>query len=254
MVRLRVRKLHEPRGWAFAVGSAIVKPVLSTVASRTWIDGDKIPETGGCILAFNHISHLDPLTSAHLIYDYGRLPRYLAKSELFKNRWLGKLLTDAGQIPVHRFSSNAIGAFDAAVAAVKAGECVVVYPEGTLTRDPDLWPMTGRTGAVRIALETEAPLIPVGQWGAHELLPPYAKRPDLFPRKHLVMKVGDPVPLDDLRDLPQTAEVLAQATERVMGALTDLVAEIRQAEPPDVRFDPRAAGVKLTGDPNRVED
>lgn len=236
------------------MGATILKPLLLAIASREWINGEKIPATGGCVLALNHISHLDPLTAAHLIYDHGRLPRALAKAELFKNKSLGAVLTSADQIPVQRLSPHAAGAFDAAVDAVRRGECVMVYPEGTLTRDPGLWPMVGRTGAVRIALDTGAPLIPIGQWGVHEVLPPYSKRPKLFPRKHLKMIVGDPVPLDDLRALPRTAEVLAEATERVMGALTDLVAQLRGETPPKVRFDPRTAGVKLTGDPNRVEE
>jgi len=253
-VRLRVRKLNRPRGWAFAVGATILRPILTLVCSRTWIDGAKIPASGGCVLAVNHISHLDPFMSAHLVYDHGRLPRYLAKAELFRHRWLGRLLRNAGQIPVQRFSPHAVGAFDAAVAAVRGGECVVVYPEGTLTRDPGLWPMTGRTGAVRIALETGCPLIPIGQWGVQELLPPYTTWPRLFPRKHLVMKVGDPVDLTDLASLPRTSEVLATATERVMGALTEIVAELRGEAPPAVRFDPRQAGVRLTGNPNRLED
>lgn len=221
------------------------------ISSRTWIDGEQIPASGGCVLAFNHISHLDPFMSAHLVYDHGRLPRYLAKAELFRHRWLGLILTSAGQIPVQRCSPNAAGAFDAAVAAVRRGECVVVYPEGTLTRDPNLWPMTGRTGAVRIALETGCPLIPIGQWGVQALLPPYSKWPRLFPRKHLVMKVGDPV---DLAALPRSNEVLATATERVMGALSEIVAELRSEAPPAERFDPRKAGVRLTGNPNRLED
>ena len=101
----------------------------------------------------------------------------------------------AGQIPVERASSTAVGAYDAAVAAVRAGECIVVYPEGTITRDPDLWPMVGKSGAARIALETGCPVIPVGQWGAQELLAPYAKKPDLFPRKTIHIVVGDPVDL-----------------------------------------------------------
>ena len=89
---------------------------------------------------------------------------------MFRNKALGGFLRAAGQIPVERLSANAAGAYDAAVAAVRAGECVVVYPEGTLTRDPDLWPMVGKSGAARIALETGCPVIPVGQWGAHDLL------------------------------------------------------------------------------------
>ena len=158
-------------------------------------------------MVFNHISEVDPLIAAHVLCDHGRLPRYLAKAGLFKNKFLGFFLRSAGQIPVERLSKNAAGAFDAAVAAVRAGECVVVYPEGTITRDPDLWPMVGKSGAARIALETRAPVIPIGQWGAQELLAPYARKPDLFPRKRITMKVGDPVDLSDLAAQEHTPAV-----------------------------------------------
>jgi 1-acyl-sn-glycerol-3-phosphate acyltransferase len=248
-----VRELHQPRGWAFNIAVPVVKPLLLATTKRTWTGGEHVPETGGCIIVFNHISHVDPLTAAHFLYDHGRIPRYLAKSGLFKNKALGSFLRAAGQIPVERLSRNAKGAYDAAVAAVRAGECVVVYPEGTLTRDPDLWPMTGKSGAARIALETGAPVIPVGQWGAHELLPPYTKTPRPLPRKHIRMLAGPPVPLDDLVALPRTQQVINAATERIMAAITDLVEQLRGSEAPDTRFDPRKAGVRLTGDPKKKE-
>ncbi|HEX6954684.1 MAG TPA: lysophospholipid acyltransferase family protein [Agromyces sp.] len=247
---MSVRKLQQPRGWAFSLGVVILKPTLLAATSRTWIDGEKIPATGGCLVVLNHISHLDPLFAAHFLYDHGRLPRYLAKSGLFSNKALGTFLSSAGQIPVERLSREAASAYDAAVAAVRSGECVVVYPEGTLTRDPGLWPMTGKTGAARIALETSCPVIPVGQWGAHEVLPPYAPRPDLLPRKNVTMKAGDPVSLDDLREKPRTPEVLAEGTDRIMDAITAIVADLRGEEPPAERFDARRAGVKPTGNPN----
>ena len=217
---MKVRRLQQKRGWAFNVAVPIVKPTLLAVTRRTWIDGDKIPSTGGCILVFNHISHVDPLLAAHFVYDHGRLPRYLAKSGLFKNRGLSFFLRAAGQIPVERLSRNAVGAYDAAVQAVRDGECVVVYPEGTLTRDPHLWPMTGKSGAARIALETGCPVIPVGQWGAQALLAPYSHKPDLFPRKTIHMKAGPPVELSDLVALPRSTEVINRATDRIMDALT----------------------------------
>jgi len=246
-----VRALGEKRGWAFNIAVPILKPTLLATTKHTWIDGEKIPATGGCILVLNHVSHIDPLTAAHIVYDHGRKPRYLAKSGLFKNKALGYFLRGAGQIPVERLSKNAKGAFDAAVAAVESGECVVVYPEGTLTRDPGLWPMQGKTGAARIALETGCPVVPIGQWGAHDLLYPYAKKPHLFPRTQITMKVGDPVPLEDLRTEPISNEVINEATRRIMDALTGLVAELRHEEPPAERFDPRTAGVRATGDPRK---
>ncbi len=251
---MTVRDLQQPRGWAFNLAVPIVKPTLIMTTKRTWRGGENIPATGGCIVVFNHISHLDPLTAAHFLYDHGRLPRYLAKSGLFKNKALGKFLSGAGQIPVERMSRSAKSAYDAAVAAVRSGECVVVYPEGTLTRDPDLWPMTGKSGAARIALETGCPVIPVGQWGAHKLPPPYSKTPHPFPRKHIEMLVGPPVELGDLVALPRTQQVINTATARIMEAITELVEQIRGEEAPAARFDPRKAGVRLTGDPRKKDD
>ncbi len=248
---MTVRKLQQGRGWAFSFAVPIVKPTLLAIASRTWIDGEKIPAAGGCIVAVNHISHIDPLLSAHFVYDHGRLPRYLAKSGLFKNKALSWFLRSAGQIPVERLSRNAVGAFDAAVDAVRAGECVVVYPEGTLTRDPDLWPMVGKSGAARIALETGCPVIPVGQWGAHEVLPPYSSKPHLVPRKHVTMLAGDPVDLSDLLTQPRTAETINTATARIMSAIVALVEELRGETAPTERFDPRKSGVRQIGNPKK---
>ena len=184
------------------------------------------------------------------MWDHGRIPRYLAKAGLFKNKFLGFFLRSAGQIPVYRASKDAVGAYDAAVAAVRDGKCVVVYPEGTITRDPDLWPMVGKSGAARIALATNAPVIPIGQWGAQEVLAPYAKKPDLFPRKLITMKVGDPVDLSDLSGEHLDARGDHQATDRIMAALTALVEEVRGETAPAERFNPRTAGVSEFGNPN----
>ena len=125
-----VRPLREKRGWAFNLAVPILKPTLLATTKHTWIDGEKIPATGGCILVLNHVSHIDPLTAAHIVYDHGRKPRYLAKSGLFKNRALGYFLRGAGQIPVERLSKNAKGAFDAAVAAVTRGGVRRGLPRG----------------------------------------------------------------------------------------------------------------------------
>lgn len=251
---MSVRKVQGKRGWAVSFAVAMIKPTMMAATSHTWIDGEKMPATGGCIVVPNHVSHLDPLLTAYFVYDHGRIPRYLAKSGLFRTKFVGTVLSSAEQIPVERLTKDAIGAYDAAVTAVNDGECVVVYPEGTLTRDPDLWPMTGKSGAARIALATGAPVIPVGHWGVQDILYPYASRPRLFPRKHVTMKAGDPVPLDDLRALPLTAKVVNQTTDRIMSAITDIVAELRGEEPPAARFDPRKSGVQQIGNPKKKDD
>jgi len=247
---VRVRKLQQKRGWVFTLAASVLKPVFFLTTKPEWHDGTKIPATGGCVIALNHVTKIDPLTAAHFVYDHGRLPRYLAKSDLFKKQPLKKIMVDARQIPVERLSAHAVGAFDAAVAAVDAGECIVVYPEGTITRDPGGWPMKGKSGAARIALATGCPVIPVGHWGAHELLPPYSKKPDLFPRKKIVVKAGDPVDLSDLLDQERTPAVINEATDRIMAAITGLVEDIRGEQAPAERFDPRKAGVSEIGNPN----
>lgn len=251
---VKVRKLHEPRGWAWSTVVAIVKPTLLTATKHEWIDGDKIPASGGCVVAMNHISHIDPLTLGWLLYEHGRLVRYLTKDALFGVPVVKYIVRDARMIPVSRLSSDAAQAYTAAVEALQKGDCVGVYPEGTITKDPDGWPMRGKTGAARMALETGCPVIPIGQWGAHEILAPYTVRPHVFPRRTARYKVGDPVDLSDLMGRPITNEVLHEATERIMVAITALVADLRHEKPPAQRFDPRAAGVSEVGNPHKNID
>jgi 1-acyl-sn-glycerol-3-phosphate acyltransferase len=241
-------------GWAFAFCVAVLRPTLMVLTKRDWQNTDKLPGNGGLVLVANHISHLDPLTYAHFVYDSGRLPRYLAKAEIMALPVLRIILKSAGQIPVYRQSRTASESFRAAVAAVEKGECVVVYPEGTITRDPDLWPMVGKTGAARIALSTDRPVIPTAQWGAHHILAPYAKKASLFPRKTIHVRVGDPVELDDLRGQQLSPKVLREATDRIMAAVTALLEQIRDEPAPEKPFDPAARHVPLTGNPNRAGD
>ena len=232
-----VRKLQEKRGWAFNIAVPILKPTLLAATRREWIGGEHIPESGGFIIALNHISHVDPLLAAHLVYDHGYKPRYLAKSGLFDNKALGFFLRGAGQIPVKRETKDAVGAYAAAVEAVRSRQCVVIYPEATITRDPDMWPMKGKSGAARIALETGCPVIPVGQWGAQEILAPYTKSPHLVPRHMVTMRVGPPVPLDDLRAKERTIAVVNEATDRIMTAITHQLELVRGETAPAERYD-----------------
>ena len=230
----------------------MIKPLLLATTKPMWIDTDKFPASGGCIVVMNHVSHIDPMTACHFFYDHGRVPRFLAKSGLFKTKALGAFLRNAGQIPVERQSSNAASALAAAVEAVNEGNCLVIYPEGTLSRDPGMWPMVGKSGAARIALETGAPVVPIGQWGAQEWLAPYAKYPSLAPRKPVTMKVGDPVDLGDLVSHDPTPEVVADATDRIMAAITGLVEDIRGKKAPAKRYDMRDHGVRRTGNPHKT--
>ncbi len=133
----KARQLQQKRGWAWTTVVAIVKPTLLTFTKRDWIDGEKIPATGGCVVVVNHISHLDPMTLGFFLYDHGRLVRYLTKDALFHAPLIKYIVKDAGQIPVRRMTEGAASAFDAAVDAVNQGECIGIYPEGTITKDPE---------------------------------------------------------------------------------------------------------------------
>jgi 1-acyl-sn-glycerol-3-phosphate acyltransferase len=212
---------------------------------------EHIPAEGGFIAAVNHNSYLDPLSYAHFQYNTGRVPRFLAKVGLFKGRLVGTFMRGTGQIPVFRESTDAAGAFRAAVDAVHRGECVAFYPEATLTRDPGLWPMEGKTGAARVALLTRAPVIPVAQWGAHEAMPPYAKKRKfrLFPRKTLIVVAGEPVDLAAYHGAEPTAEVLREVTDRIMDAITALLAEVRGEAPPAERYVHRRAAPRAPRTP-----
>ena len=247
------RKMGERRGCAWTLAIVILKPLLVTLTRHSWTDGEKIPAHGGVVVAANHVSHVDPLTYAHLLHEYGRLPRYLAKAALFDVFFVGTILRATRQIPVYRQSADASRALSAAVDSVEKGRLVFVYPEGTLTRQPELWPMTGKTGAAHISLLSGAPVVPIAQWGAQDILYPYASRPKLLPPKRVYAKVGDPVDLDDLRGKEITPQLLLEATDRIMDAITGLLEDIRGESAPPERFDPRKAGVRLTGNPNERE-
>ncbi|MGI3780332.1 MAG: lysophospholipid acyltransferase family protein [Janthinobacterium lividum] len=213
--------------------------VLAPISRRDWRGQEHLPTSGGVIVVSNHISNADALALGQFLSYAGRWPRFLAKSSLFRVPVLGRLLRDAGQIPVERGSSHAVDALAEARTALAAGRVVVVYPEGTITFDPDLWPMRGRTGAARLALASGCPVVPVGQWGAEEFLRGRTVGlPHVWARPTLRMLVGSPVPLDDLRDSAVDTALLHEATARIMAAVTALVAELRGEPAPAEPFDP----------------
>ncbi len=230
-------------GFWYRLAAVICKPPLLVLFKRDWQGMEHIPADGGFITAVNHNSYLDPLSYAHYQYNTGRVPRFLAKAGLFKSGFVGVMMRGTGQIPVYRETTDAATAFRAAVAAIDRGECVAFYPEGTLTRDPEMWPMQGKTGAARVALLTKAPVIPVAQWGANDAMPPYAKENKLrlFPRKTLRVKAGPPVDLSEFYGQEPTAEVLRAVTETIMAAVTQQLAEIRGEPAPAEVYDHRKA-------------
>lgn len=238
--------------WRFRLVAWIVEPLLVLLTRRRWSGQHHIPRDGGVILAANHISLVDPLTLAHFVYRSGRQVHFLAKSELFRQPVLGRVLLALGQIPVYRHTADAATALQDAEAALRRGDCVVVYPEGTVTRDPNYWPMRGRTGLLRLALATGVPVIPVAQWGAQEILGRDGRfRP--FPRRTAWVTAGPPVDLSAYGGDADSTEVLRQGTDAVLGVVRRLLGGIRGEQPPTAFFDPMAASRAgpPTADPDR---
>ena len=223
-------------GFVYRFVVVILKPWLVVITKRDYRGVENLKFNGGIIAAMNHNSWFDPFVVAQFMWDNDRPPKFLAKAAIFKVPVIGQLIYLAGQIPVYRESRHAKIAVRGAISAIEKGEAVVISPEGTLTRDPNLWPMEGKTGAARIALATKAPVIPVAHWGAHLVLAPYSKKLKLFPRKTMIVAAGKPVDLSDLYDQEITAEVLKIATSRIMDAITRELAIIRNQTPPAERM------------------
>ena len=217
--------------------------------ARIRVSGEEhIPATGAFIVAPNHYSEIDPAITGVAMWKVGRMPRYLAKASLFRVPFVGWLLRTSGQVPVERAGTR--GGGDPLIAARKIareGLAVVVYPEGTLTRDPDLWPMRGKTGAVRTALEQGIPLIPAAHWGTQLVMPRYAKKINVFPRKTVHVKFGPEVDLSAFADRKLDSAALAEATDLVMDAITALFEDLRGETAPAERWDPAKHNQKDTG-------
>ncbi len=246
----------EPTEPAYRRIAVVVAAIVRPLTRRDWDDGSRLPATGGVIVCPNHLSNADPPLVGHYLVWSGRWPRYLAKASLFEARGVGRIVRATGQIPVQRRSRAAGASLDAAADALDRGACVVIYPEGTVTHDPGAWPMVGHGGAARLALRTGVPVVPLGQWGAHTIFDRWRVGvPRLWPRPTIVIRLGDPVDLDDLRPEPGTepsVAVVQEATERIMAAITAQVEEIRGERAPAERYDLRrdwAPGLGADGRP-----
>jgi 1-acyl-sn-glycerol-3-phosphate acyltransferase len=240
------RRPEKTLGWHLI--AATLLPILTLMARYPVIDGHKLPKTGAFILAPNHFSEIDPVIMGRFMWKLGRVPRFLAKASVFKNPVLGAVLRWSGQIPVEREGRGRLNApLKAAQQLVDNELAVIIYPEGSLTRDPDLWPMRGKTGAVRMALQVGVPIIPAAHWGTQHIMARYSKKISFFPRKTVTCKIGDPVDLSDLAGRPLDQATLAEGTDRVMAAIAALLGDLRGETPPAERWNPADHGQSETG-------
>lgn len=205
---------------------------VGALTRRHWEGQENLPKDGGFVAVVNHISEFDSMTMMHFMTSSGYPVRILCKEELFRVPVLGSIMRSCGQIPVYRESSQSRDALAAAIAGLQAGECITVYGEGTLTRDPDFWPMRMKTGAARMALRAQVPLVPVVQWGAQDVLDRYGKRPNLKGKKDVWVTALPPVDLSDLYERADDPERWYQATARIETAICRGLEQIRETKMP----------------------
>jgi 1-acyl-sn-glycerol-3-phosphate acyltransferase len=210
----------------------IFYPLTWLVARRHFAGLENVPAEGPGLMVCNHISLFDPLYTAVFVHRRGRIPRFLAKASLWKVPVLGRALVAAQQIPVYRDSVEAADSLRAAEQALDEGKLVLIYPEGTLTHDPEHWPMRARTGIARLALARDIPVVPTAHWGTHRVYDHHGKRFRPVPRKQVVVRAGEPVDLSAYRGRPADTVLLREVTDVVMGRVRDLLAEVREEAAP----------------------
>lgn len=215
-----------------------LRPLLTLLARPRWEGTAHLPATTAAIACGNHLSAYDAFGYGHLLQASGIAPRFLAKESLFRIPVLGALLRGARQITVRRGTARSGDALDDARAALGRGEVIMVFPEGTYTRDPELWPMQARLGAARLALDTGAPLLPIATWGGRALWPVGSPLPRPRPGRRVQILVGEPFTVT--RQAGETPQQAAQrVTAELMTRIAALLGQLRGQHPPTVLHDGR---------------
>jgi 1-acyl-sn-glycerol-3-phosphate acyltransferase len=229
--------------------TAVVFYPLTWLLGRWRVEGmERIPRTGPVLVVSNHISYLDPVYSAVFVHRARRTPRFLAKDSLWRVPIFGRIMAGSGQIPVYRDSADAQHSLSAGVRALAEGKLVLIYPEGTITRDPEGWPMHSRTGVARLALSSDVPVLPMVHWGTLDVYDHYGKQFRPLPRKEIVVSCGEPIDLSAYRDRPIDATLLREVTDFLMVQVRELLAEVRQQPAPGTFYRRgQADGTSLPG-------
>ncbi len=248
------RKARRPADGSYSrawrnVSKIVLRPGIRMMMRLDWRGQQNLPADGPVILAANHLSYMDIFAVSLFADSAGRYPVFLAKSSLFTIPVLGPLIGRLGQLPVYRGQTDAALVLkQAADLAARNNACVIFYPEATVTRDPQQWPMVAKTGIARLALERDIPVVPVAHWGAQRILPYGKFVPKLFPRKTVRIAAGPPVDLSEFAGQPLTNAVLRAATSKVMTNVAALLGDLRGQTPPAEFYHPAVARRKLRQD------
>jgi 1-acyl-sn-glycerol-3-phosphate acyltransferase len=216
----------------------IVKGAILGLSRRNWSGMEHVPLDGPAILVWNHYSDIDPILVVHYVYNAGRHPRFLLKESIVRVPVVGAILKRSGQIPVKRGSAEAADSLRILREQLAAGHVVIMAPEGTVTKEPDRWPMRGKTGVARLALESGAPVVPIVQWGALGIHDRNRDPKFKLGRKPVTVRAFPPVDLSPWLGKEPSREDLVEVSDAIMEALRAGLAEVRGQEAPPL-YDPR---------------
>lgn len=246
---LKMPKIHKNDiHFGTRIVANILRPIVRALY-RVEVKGiENVPKTGAYVLGANHVTYLDALAVAYLVYfKLHRTPHFLAKGNLFKAPVIGSILLGVEQVPVYRGGHTNREPMDAANAMLQNGRVIAIFPEGTLTREPDGWPMRGKIGALRMALENDVPFIPMAQWGTEAVLPTYSRKLRPKPWHKVRMIIGEELDLSAYRGRKLSNQEYIDVTELAMKAITKLTEELRGGKAPKKLFDPREHGLAEHG-------
>jgi 1-acyl-sn-glycerol-3-phosphate acyltransferase len=233
-----VSRLHKPKaGFWIRLCVVVIYPLDSLLFRIRWHHLERVtpPDRGGVIIAINHISHIDTLLMARMVWQSGRVPRFMIKASLFEKPGTGQIFRGSKQIPVYRGTADAADSLREAVTALEQGEAVVIYPEGTITKDPEQWPMQARTGIARLVLLCpDVPVVPIGQWGAQQR----GGSPLRVRRRTAEARVGEPLDLSRYRGKEPSAAILREITDEIMTAVREQVQTLRGEPAPTAFYRP----------------
>lgn len=213
----------------YRLAELAVRPPLGLWFNWRFEGMEHIPTVGPLLVAGNHMSYFDPLAHAYMLVKAGHRPRYLAKKELYGNPLMRGFLRGTGQILVERGSGSTAPVL-AAREALKRGDAVLVYPEATLTNNPDFSPMRGKTGIARLTLSAEVPVLPIAVWGSQYVWQRRGRQRLSFGRP-IWVKAGPPLDFSRFEGRQDDPEALRAITDTVMDELTQLVTDLRSRYP-----------------------
>jgi putative phosphoserine phosphatase / 1-acylglycerol-3-phosphate O-acyltransferase len=232
-----------------------VRPEIMAPNARVEFDGiEHIPSAGPAIVVFNHRSYFDPTVMALVLAKAGRNVRGLGKKEVFDVPVIGRLLRASGGIRVDR-GTGSDEPLDAAIAALEAGELLMLAPQGTIPRGPAFFEpvLQARWGAARLAAATHAPVVPVGLWGTEKVWPRSSRLPklSLLDRPLVTATVGPPVRLGYRSPGADTAKIMKAITALLPAEArrrrTPSPEELALTYPPGYRGDPEAEAIRRPG-------